>query len=64
MKKWKIKNKVYLMPDTWDKEKVLKWCNDKFRVCEFCGKVDVSINHYNNCNPEYEANKNISLWGI
>ena len=63
MRKWKIKNKVYLMPKQWDKNKVLRWCNSSFRICEFCGKVDATMDHYKDCSPIREAYRQVSCYG-
>lgn len=56
--KWKIRNRVYSFPKDWNKQKVLQYCNQSsIRVCELCGKIDVGLNHYDDCNPAMEAQR-------
>ena len=55
--KWKIKNSIYLFPNTWNKKQVLNWANTDIRVCPNCGKIDVGLNHFNDCNPAMEAQR-------
>lgn len=45
---WKIQNKVYNLPFTTKKE-VLDFVNSDIKVCPYCGKVDCSLEHINNC---------------
>ena len=55
--KWKIQNKVYDLPFN-TKEEVLKFVNDDFKLCPYCGKVDCSLEHVSDCDyaqaAEYE----------
>lgn len=36
------------------KSKNLKPYNSVIQVCDYCGKIDVSIGHEKECEPEYE----------
>lgn len=61
--KWKIKDKIVEFPASWKKNDVLKFINsDYIKTCEYCGKVDISINHYSNCNPNAENQRKESLY--
>lgn len=52
MIKWKIRNKIVLFPEDWNKDRVMKWINAKhIRMCPICNKLDVTYDHFNNCNP-------------
>lgn len=64
MKKWKIRDRVYSFPIEWDKNKVMRWCNYNIRVCEYCGKVDATIDHYDDCSPMRESQRQTSCYGI
>lgn len=55
LKKWKIKDKVYSFPSNWNKDRVLQFANTDIKFCPNCGKVDVSLNHFDKCNPQEEA---------
>lgn len=56
--KWKIRDTVVSLPDTWDKSKVVAFMNTDIKVCTYCGKVDISINHYEKgCGPNFIRNQ-------
>lgn len=62
--KWKIKNKVYNLPFKTKKE-VLKFINQDFKICPYCRKIDCSLEHISECNPEianYENMRQDNLW--
>jgi hypothetical protein len=44
-------NKIwYNFPANWNKEKIVLFCNQDFKVCPYCGKIDIRIEHLNDCN--------------
>ena len=48
--KWKIKDKVIFFPKKWSKNEVMKWINVEYiRVCPRCNKIDVTYDHFNEC---------------
>lgn len=56
--KWKIRNNIVSLPDTWNKSQVISFMNTDVKVCTYCGKVDIPINHYENgCNPNFIKNQ-------
>ena len=57
MKTWKIKDKIYLFPKSWDKDKVIQYVNTDIKVCPLCSKIAAGLNHFSKCNPEDEALK-------
>ena len=52
MNTWVLNGKSLPFPQTWDKKKVLSFINEGIRVCPFCNKVDVLVNHFEKCNAE------------
>lgn len=66
-KLWVIKNQKIKFPDNWNKAKILKWCNEEaIRICPICNKLDVSYDHFNECNPKEQAviriNREMAGW--
>ena len=57
MNRWKLKNKIVSFPKEWDKKRILRWVNNNgaIRICPICDKLDVSYDHFNNCNPSEQA---------
>jgi hypothetical protein len=50
LNKWKIQENIYLFPSTYSKKDVLHYINASYiRVCEFCGKIDIGLNHFSEC---------------
>lgn len=60
--KWKIRDKVIQLPTHWNKTNVLNFINTDIKVCEYCSKIDISIEHYPNCNPIQEQQRQESLY--
>lgn len=59
--KWKIKGEVIQLPKSWSKNQVLSFLNTDIKVCENCGKVDINKNHYPECNPSEQAQREYDL---
>ena len=56
--KWKIRDKIVSLPKDWDKAKVVAFMNTDIKVCIYCGKVDISTDHYEKgCDPNFIRNQ-------
>jgi hypothetical protein len=43
---WLIKGKKIKFPANWNKDIILKWCNEEaIRICPICHKLDVCYDH-------------------
>lgn len=51
---WLVKKIKYRFPDNWNKNKVLSFVNENYKICPFCGKFDIALNHLNECNSTFE----------
>lgn len=50
---WLIKGKKIHFPKQWDKDKVLNFVNTNINMCPYCNKIDVSLEHLNECFNDY-----------
>lgn len=53
MREWIIAGKIVKFPSDWGKKDVMKWVNNGgiIRMCLKCEKLDVTYDHFNECNP-------------
>ena len=49
---YKIKDEIYSFPKTWNINEVVNWTNTNIRICPNCNKIDVDLNHFDDCNPK------------
>lgn len=63
--KWKLRDMVIELPSSWNKEQVVKFANTDIKVCCQCGKIDIPLTHYSNCNPveqQQREQREQNLW--
>lgn len=60
--RWKVRNMIIELPSSWNKQRVLQFVNSDIKVCCQCGRVDISFDHYSNCNPIKEQQRQNSIY--
>ncbi len=60
--RFKLRDKVYLFPFNWTVDQVVNFANQDFRMCNYCGKIDVKLNHFNNCIGSARLAEQDNIW--
>lgn len=58
--KAKINNKMIKFPNNWTKNNIVDFCNQNFKICPYCGKIDIRLEHLNICNSTQEQRELIN----
>ena len=45
-----INNEVIEFPKKWSLKEITNFINQNFKICPYCGKIDIRLNHLNDCN--------------
>jgi hypothetical protein len=66
MKKARVKNITFTIPDDWTKDDVIREWNNQadgvIIVCPICHKIDIDITtHFDDCDPEHEQQKQSAM---
>jgi len=51
----------YQFPTNWNVGKINQFLKDDFKICPYCSKVDIRLEHLNNCNG-YNFNSDDNNW--
>ena len=50
---WLIRGEKIHFPEKWDKKKVMTFINTNINMCPYCNKIDVRLEHLNECYNDY-----------
>ncbi len=55
--KWQVKDKIIELPCIWTKKQVMEFLNTDIRICNWCKRTNIKLDHFTNCTLTKQALK-------